>query len=285
MKAKKKIITHYYHKIRRFLFLKLKLSRWFPESELKNILRCFIYNNFIKTNDDWDVKYKKGQYLLSNRRFHPNKKYLLKFYDPPYGDVISAIQGYFKKDSINRGDIIIDAGAYNGVFTILAAKMTGPRGKVIAFEPDSNNFNKLLKNLEPNNIKNVIAVKRGLWCEKGNLDLIMCGSRSSFIFNTSEDKKVNTVSVDCLDHELKRLKIKKVDFVKMGIEGAEIEAIKGMKNTLKDSNDIKLAIASYHIVDGKKTCYEVEKLLSNLKFNVKSGHPHLTTWANKRYVY
>jgi len=51
---------------------------------------------------------------------------------------------------------------------------------------------------------------------------------------------------------LKELGVRKVDFIKMDIEGAEIQALRGMERTLKE-NDVRLVIAAYHEVDGKLT--------------------------------
>jgi hypothetical protein len=59
------------------------------------------------------------------------------------------------------------------------------------------------------------------------------------------------VEVDTLDNILKELEISKVDFIKMDIEGAEIEALKGMDGVLKGRTE--LAIAAYHIVNGRET--------------------------------
>jgi hypothetical protein len=74
----------------------------------------------------------------------------------------------------------------------------------------------------------------------------------------------------------------RIDFIKMDVEGAEIEALKGSMNTLKEF-DVNLAIASYHEVDGKKTSHEVEKLLSEYGYEAKTSFPmHLTTFGFKK---
>jgi hypothetical protein len=68
----------------------------------------------------------------------------------------------------------------------------------------------------------------------------------------------------------------------MDIEGAEIEALKGSINTLKEF-DVKLATASYHEVDGKKTSNEVEKLLHKCGYDAKTTYlMHLTTYGCKK---
>jgi len=66
----------------------------------------------------------------------------------------------------------------------------------------------------------------------------------------------------------KELEIDKVDFIKMDIEGAEIEALKGMEETLLKNNDVKLAIEAFHVVDGKPTSETIIPQLKNLEFEV-----------------
>ena len=84
-----------------------------------------------------------------------------------------------------------------------------------------------------------------------------------------------------LDSELIKLGIKNVDFIKMDIEGAEMETIRGCQNILL-RDDVNLAIASYHLVNGKKTCFKVERLLKEMGFKTKTAFPeHLTTYATK----
>ena len=48
---------------------------------------------------------------------------------------------------IQKGDTVIDAGANNGVFTVIASTLVGPEGKVISIEPDPENVNALKKML------------------------------------------------------------------------------------------------------------------------------------------
>lgn len=84
-----------------------------------------------------------------------------------------------------------------------------------------------------------------------------------------------------LDDEIKNLGINKVDFIKMDVEGAEIEAIEGCKNILKNNN-VNLAIASYHIRNGEETYKKLEPMLNNFGYKTKTEFPeHLTTYARK----
>ena len=105
-----------------------------------------------------------------------------------------------------------------------------PGIKIIAFEPMSENYNKLLKNIRLNKLNNVSVIKKGLWNKKDKAD-ISIGEADSSIFSKGDgSEKIGLID---LDSELTRLKIKDVGLLKMDIEGAEIEALSGMKKSLK----------------------------------------------------
>ena len=193
---------------------------------------------------------------------------------------VEELEGYMKKFKIKEGDIVIDAGAYIGEFTVLASKLVGKKGKVISFEPNPNNYKVLLNEVIKNKITNVITINKGLWSENKTLGLSRNGMASTFIRGLSNGS-VEEIPVVSLDNELKELGRKKVDFIKMDVEGAEIEAVKGCKETLKD-NDVKLAIASYHWVNGQPTCYELEKLLRSYGYKAETLlEGQLLTYASK----
>jgi len=65
-------------------------------------------------------------------------------------------------ESISEGDVVIDAGANIGCFTLLAARKVGARGLVIAIEPGPNNYKRLKSNIEINGFKNDILVREAL---------------------------------------------------------------------------------------------------------------------------
>ncbi len=189
--------------------------------------------------------------------------------------------GYLQHYSLKSGDIVIDAGAYEGTFTIYAAKAVGKDGLVIAFEPDSENYRRLRENIDLNELKNVIVVNKALWERKAILkfnDKHTAGA--SFFFNASSH--INEIEVVSLDEELGRLGIRKVDFIKMDVEGSEVKVLEGARNTLAGSN-VSLAIATYHIVNEEETCEEVEVKLRGLGYDAVTAFPeHKTTYAKPR---
>ncbi len=244
-------------------FLKL------PDCTLKNNLK-FLYFNLFKKNK-FKISYRRKKFIVKFKNF------TLIFNNDPYIELSIPTKGYLKKYKINKDDIVIDAGAYDGVFTIVAAKLVGKNGKVIAFEPDAQNYKMLAANIKLNNLNNVILINKGLWSDSTILKFKNIGSGIASV-NHNGDISIPVVS---LDEAIRQLRINRIDFIKMDIEGAELEALKGCENILQN-NDVKLAIASYHIVNGKQTYIKLEKMLEEYGYRAETSYQlHLTTYANK----
>lgn len=188
--------------------------------------------------------------------------------------------------NIKKGDYILEAGAYTGLFTVLASKKVGVKGRIISFEPDPYNSMMLERNLALNKIKNVTIIKKGLYSKDDTLpfDIQSIGSNIVSLKTPFHNRKtINKISVTTADNALAQLKIKKIDLVTMDIEGAEIEAMEGFTETIKKNRGIMFAIASYHIVNGKKTQFFLEKFFKELKFHVKTeDNGQLTTYASRK---
>ena len=84
-----------------------------------------------------------------------------------------------------------------------------------------------------------------------------------------------------MDYELKKLRIPKINFLKVDVEGAEIDLLKGAEKILRQS-DAKISIASYHILNGKMTCFDIERILRSYGYRTKIGNrKHLTAYGWK----
>jgi FkbM family methyltransferase len=219
------------------------------------------------------VKIRFLLYSIKGDGFHSSK-----YLNENLSTLHREIKGYLALRDVKEGDLILDCGAYNGAFSVYACKKAGPKGLVVCFEPDKRNAEILRKNLKANNCKNFKIIEKGLWNKPTELKF-KSGGVGAMI---SKEGDV-TINVTSLDYELNKLKIpfSKVNFVKMDIEGAEIEALDGMKKLLNQKKKPYVAIASYHIVNGEKTYKEVEKKLKKFKYKkIKSVFPgHLTTVA------
>ena len=215
-----------------------------------------------------DVAYDVIQNLNKLRKLGNSRK-VLGVVRSQYVDVDN--EKYYK---LRKGDIVIDAGAHIGTFTIKAAKAVGNEGRVIAIEVEENNRKFLSRNVEANGLQNVSIVPKGVWGSQGRLKLNISRKRStghSFYaeaqFGTEHTEEFKEVEVDTVDNIIKQSGLGPVNFIKMDIEGAEVEAIKGMDEVL--SGDVKLAIEGYHIVAGQRTYRVVIPWLRKKGFQVR----------------
>lgn len=145
---------------------------------------------------------------------------------------------------VKKGDVVMDIGANIGYYTILASKKVGPSGKVYAFEPYSKNLTLLKKNIALNTCTNVVVVAEAVsdTSAKKPFEVDRANPGESRLAAHKSKKSDMLVTTITLDSFLKREKIKKADVIKMDIEGAEIQAILGAKNLLKNSKKITLFI-------------------------------------------
>src|SRR5262249_42101912 len=74
---------------------------------------------------------------------------------------------------VHENDTVVDVGANIGYYTLIFARLVGPRGRVFAFEPDPGNFALLKKNVEANRYKNVVLVNAALSDEPATLKLYL----------------------------------------------------------------------------------------------------------------
>ena len=170
---------------------------------------------------------------------------------------------YQKYFNVMPGDTVVDIGACVGDFTFPALEKVGENGVVVAIEPDPDNFSVLQKRTSEYN--NIVLVNKGVWNEKTVLDLNIssdCKECHSLIYHF--DNETISIDVDTLDNILSEIGIQKIDFLKMDIEGAEIEAIEGASESLNITS--KGSIASYHLRNNEKTAENIEEKLRNKGF-------------------
>lgn len=130
----------------------------------------------------------------------------------------------------SHGDVVVDAGAHIGSFTVRASVFVGDSGKVYAFEPDSENYEYLISNTRE--LKNVVCYQKALWSSSGYKMLhknLRVSGNSSLYPSWPSVKPYLPVSTTRLDDEVDG----QVDFIKIDVEGAEYEVLKGSKRILE----------------------------------------------------
>ena len=150
------------------------------------------------------------------------------------------------KDVIREGDVVLDLGANIGYYTLLAARLAGPKGRVYAFEPEPLNYSLLLKNVELNGYANVVAMQQAVSDKLGTvkffLDRENTGAHTMYQHEGTKGYiEVETVTMD----DFFRDKGRRVDVIKMDIEGAEMAALAGMEGIIRDNDGIKIFMEFY----------------------------------------
>ncbi len=138
------------------------------------------------------------------------------------------------------GGIYIDGGVFDGKTILRYVEWTGGKyDKIYGFEPDPINYPKVEACIRDKNLKNTEVFNKGLWNKRDRIAFETSGTAGSKICSKGED----SVQVEALDNILEAGE--KVAFVKLDIEGAEMEALEGMKDMILRDKPM-LAICVYH---------------------------------------
>jgi FkbM family methyltransferase len=171
----------------------------------------------------------------------------------------------------NEGDTVIDVGAHIGLYTLIAAKRVGSSGKVIAIEPDPDNFKILRKNILLNQLSNVEALECAVYSTREKLKLFLPEvEQGRTIFNTVMQDRAGRsnnfleVEANTLDNILNENNVQRVDYLKIDVEGAELEVLKGAVDTLSSNKDLTLLVE----VHGDANYMPILEILKQYNFQI-----------------
>lgn len=175
---------------------------------------------------------------------------------------------------LNNNEVFVDLGAYNGdTIAEFLEKTNNNYKKIIAFEPDKNNFKKLKNFVDGNNLLNVSIFQNASWDKNETLYFNERGGRSSGVVERSK-KQVEGISLDSINIS--------PTTIKMDVEGAEAKTIIGAENTIKKYSP-KLLVSAYH---KSRDLFELPLLIKkiNPNYNVYfRHHPYIPAWENCYY--
>lgn len=162
-------------------------------------------------------------------------------YDIPRGQSLQAEATTFLKDFapfVKSGDTILDIGGNLGTSSIVLSVLAGTSGKVITFEPNTDFCYYLKENLKLNNIHNVEVHNVGL--SNKNEEKIFAYARANggilegFSLGEERDSSSALQMFKCVDscEFMQNLKLEKIDFIKIDIEGWESTVLTNLKPIL-----------------------------------------------------
>jgi FkbM family methyltransferase len=181
-----------------------------------------------------------------------------------------------------EGDIVVDVGAHIGRYTIIASKRIGESGKVIAIEAHPGNFEMLNRNIKLNGLTNVIPLNYAVYSEVSKLKLYVPGEESGFtIYNTittnraKPEEKFIEVNANTLDNLLllqpqqNGISHADINWIKIDVEGAEFEVLKGATSILSKSKDIALLIEVHNLHGGTNLYKTIIEFLNLYNFKME----------------
>ncbi|MBO5937101.1 MAG: FkbM family methyltransferase [Clostridia bacterium] len=193
-------------------------------------------------------------------------KYLLKAHSEKmklYEDVLP----------LSEDETIFDLGAYDGdTIREFLSVTDGKYKKIIALEPDEKNFRKLERKTE--GLNNITRLNMGAWDKEETLYFAKKSGRNSRLEDGGVP--VHFTSVDNIATE-------EVTFIKMDIEGAELKALEGAKNTVAKYRP-KLYVCAYHRNEDMFALpFKIKKLYEGYKIYFRQ-HPYIPAWESNFYA-
>jgi FkbM family methyltransferase len=180
----------------------------------------------------------------------------------------------FIRRRLGPGSVFVDAGANIGTYTCPAARLVGPTGRVIAFEPHPVTYGYLSRNVEANGLSQVRALHLALGEAPGQIEIVsVANPGENHVAATGEHGSgAAAVAMATLDDALAGQEIGPVDYLKIDVEGFELPVLRGARRTIAASPAI---VVQTELQDQHANRYgfrieEIASLLSELGLR-----PHL----------
>ncbi len=217
--------------------MKKLLTNRIAENLLIGIILLFNARNWVFRFVPSNTHYKSGSMRKVKRRgiwyqldLNDYQEWLVYFYCK--SDSSDHVLNY-----LGKSEAIFDIGANIGqtaLNMLKTQKSKGLNATVYAFEPYPRTFHKLETNISLNENSNIKAYNLGLSTEKGMLHMMQHSPFNSGGFRmTDESTNAISVPVISLDEFISENHIPKVDFIKIDVEGFELQVLKGAEETIK----------------------------------------------------
>jgi FkbM family methyltransferase len=180
---------------------------------------------------------------------------------------------------LSKGQNVVDVGAHIGAFTVLAANLVGPEGRVVSFEPSTDNYLLFDRNLRANRIGNVIPFKVAIGSEAGFKQLHIYDKMASNSFFQRPDRKElrsETAQVRTLDSFMDGLMPPRVHAVKINVEGFETEVLMGARKLI-ERDAPRLVVMAHSFAESHD---KVRAILVSFGYEVKEGRTADTLMAS-----
>ena len=180
-----------------------------------------IFDNLLKYRQTNDVELLEASFEKDHYQYFPSSEIMEPF----------------------ENEVFVDAGAYDGGTSVQFVDWSkGNYKHIYAMEPDPLMYHILQGTIELSNLKNIEAVNCGAYSNSGEMHFVEDSETGSSRIADDAEKSVHVISIDEMLHG------EEATYIKMDIEGSEMEALKGAKCTIEKCHP-RLAISIYHCED------------------------------------
>lgn len=245
------------------------LARLIPFFQSSRVLRRAM-RRWLR-NRDFTILSGVGTGLKFNAAFS-NPAYALGTNEQPVQAILA--------EHLQNGSVFYDIGANVGFFTVIGAKLVGPDGRVHAFEPVPENVACIRHNIAINNFRNVQVWQNAVSDISGPGELQLAhysgGSALATVAPPPDLKGLISVDLVTVDELVQQQEVKPPTVVKIDVEGAEIQVLRGMRQTIKRYRPVLL----YEIDDNDATSFHQKQSACD---NFIKGHNYRLTRLGDSY--
>ena len=189
------------------------------------------------------------------------------------------------------GKTIYDVGGHIGLISMFFARAVGRSGRVIAFEPNPDNVAAIRDHIALNGFANILVLPIGLGRRRETLKFVVPNSSARGTAHPDLQERylkqtgvqVFEINVDTLDHQIAVNQLPTPDFVKIDVEGLELDVLHGMAQTLDahrptlwiELHDADSPEVARHLLAKNYCLRQIEDEYELAADNVATAHGHL----------
>lgn len=219
---------------------------------------------------EWLTRGKGLQRRISDTRIKLPARYIRYFPADYEADNFSLL-----RKQVRPGMVVLDIGAHIGLFSVIAAKWSGSASRVYAFEPAPSTHRVLERTLRMNHLEGqIVPLNLAMGLAPGTIDFFVSdheadNSNSLVPYKSDRPLRAIPVKLDSIDHFVSTQKLQQVDFIKIDVEGAEYDTLRGGLDVIKKFRPVMiLAIHPEPIMNRNDSLEALYDVLEKLPYQI-----------------
>jgi FkbM family methyltransferase len=207
----------------------LKTEHGFRRAPVRTLVRLISWRARCLLQSEIVIKLRRWNLKMSL----PTRPRVMGEYIYPFRENYEPELAYLE-EALSPGGVFLDVGANIGIYTLVASRIVGGTGRVVAFEPSNQSFPGLQRNVALNSLTNVIALRTALGEKVGRTRLYhaLDPVANSLRGDPSWGGESEEISIETLDHVIEQVSIRRVHVIKIDAEGSEELVLRGARQIL-----------------------------------------------------